>query len=85
MLRNSELVYDAILADINLPDMSGYDVLVKLKEVTGCEQPNLILMTGFGYDPNHSIVRASQDGLSGVLLDGDPMPGGYSVAEVRLP
>jgi DNA-binding NtrC family response regulator len=25
-------------------------------------------MTGFGYDPNHSIVRASQEGLSAVLF-----------------
>ena len=25
-------------------------------------------MTGFGYDPNHSIVRASQEGLQAVLF-----------------
>jgi hypothetical protein len=24
-------------------------------------------MTGFGYDPNHSIMRASQEGLHAVL------------------
>jgi DNA-binding NtrC family response regulator len=24
-------------------------------------------MTGFGYDPGHSIVRASQEGLAAVL------------------
>jgi DNA-binding NtrC family response regulator len=28
----------------------------------------VILMTGFGYDPNHSIVRASQEGLAAVLF-----------------
>ena len=28
----------------------------------------VILMTGFGYDPNHSIVRASQEGLQSVLF-----------------
>jgi DNA-binding NtrC family response regulator len=28
----------------------------------------VILMTGFGYDPHHSIVRASQDGLQSVLF-----------------
>ena len=28
----------------------------------------VILMTGFGYDPNHSIVRASQEGLQAVLF-----------------
>jgi DNA-binding NtrC family response regulator len=25
-------------------------------------------MTGFGYDPNHSIVRASREGLATVLF-----------------
>jgi DNA-binding NtrC family response regulator len=25
-------------------------------------------MTGFGYDPNHNIVRASQEGLAAVLF-----------------
>ena len=28
----------------------------------------MILMTGFGYDPNHSIVRASQEGMQSVLF-----------------
>ena len=28
----------------------------------------VILMTGFGYDPAHSIVRASQEGLQAVLF-----------------
>ena len=28
----------------------------------------VLLMTGFGYDPHHSIVRASQEGLSSVLF-----------------
>jgi AmiR/NasT family two-component response regulator len=25
-------------------------------------------MTGFGYDPNHSIIRARREGLSAVLF-----------------
>jgi len=28
----------------------------------------VILMTGFGYDPDHTIVRASADGVQGILL-----------------
>ena len=63
MIRNSDRQYDAIIADIRLPDMSGYELLVKLKEITNDDQPNLILMTGFGYDPGHSIVKARQEGL----------------------
>ena len=53
--------YDVILADVRLPDMSGYDLLVKLQETM--EAVPLVLMTGFGYDPGHSIVKARQAGL----------------------
>ena len=63
MIQNSDRDYDAIIADIRLPDMSGYELLLKLKEVTATEKPNLILMTGFGYDPGHSIVKARKAGL----------------------
>ena len=58
--------YDAIIADIRLPDMSGYDLLLKLREMD--EEAPLILMTGFGYDPGHSIVKARQAGLKSVLF-----------------
>ncbi len=57
--------YDAMLADIRLPDVSGYDVYRALREA----QPGtrVILMTGFGYDPTHSLVKARQEGLRFVL------------------
>lgn len=57
--------YDAMLADIRLPDMSGYDVYRHLRQA----QPNakVILMTGFGYDPSHALVKARQEGLKHVL------------------
>jgi CheY-like chemotaxis protein len=57
--------YDAMLADIRLPDLSGYEVYRALREA----QPgaNVILMTGYGYDATHSIVKARQAGLSHVL------------------
>ncbi|MCA9267356.1 MAG: response regulator, partial [Planctomycetales bacterium] len=54
--------YDAIISDIRLPNMSGYDLLMKLKD--RMEHVPLILMTGFGYDPGHSIVKARQAGLA---------------------
>jgi CheY-like chemotaxis protein/putative methionine-R-sulfoxide reductase with GAF domain len=57
--------YDAIIADIRLPDMTGFDLLQKLKEMM--EMVPMALMTGFGYDPGHSIVRARQAGLQAVL------------------
>jgi CheY-like chemotaxis protein/GAF domain-containing protein len=57
--------YDAIIADIRLPDMSGFDLLLKLREMM--ERVPMALMTGFGYDPGHSIVKARQAGLQAVL------------------
>jgi CheY-like chemotaxis protein len=57
--------YDAILADIRLPDVSGYEMYRRLREA----QPlaRVILMTAYGYDASHSIVKARQDGLRFVL------------------
>lgn len=53
--------YDAIISDIRLPDMSGHGLMIKLQEFMA--HPPLILMTGFGWDPGHSIVKARQAGL----------------------
>jgi CheY-like chemotaxis protein len=58
--------YDVIISDIRLPDMSGYELLVKLREVQASVP--LVLMTGFGYDPGHSIVKARQAGVDLVLF-----------------
>jgi CheY-like chemotaxis protein len=67
MVRNLTpgLQYDAIIADIRLPDMSGYQFMLRLQELM--EFVPLILMTGYGYDPGHSIVKARQAGLKDVL------------------
>jgi len=58
--------YDAIITDIRLPDMSGYDLLIRLQEILTTVP--MILMTGFGYDPGHSIVKARQAGVDLVLF-----------------
>src|SRR5262249_30214197 len=57
--------YQLVVSDIRMPDKSGYDVFAatRKKEHT----PPVILMTAFGYDPNHSILRATQEGLQAVL------------------
>jgi CheY-like chemotaxis protein len=62
-LTDSE--YDVVIADIRLPDMTGYEFMLKLQEIT--ETAPLVLMTGFGWDPGHSIVKARQAGLQAVL------------------
>ena len=67
LVRNlgDDATYDVIIADIRLPDMNGYELMCKLKEVS--EDAPLVLMTGFGYDPGHAIVKARQAGLRSVL------------------
>ncbi|MBX7165180.1 MAG: response regulator [Pirellulales bacterium] len=68
MVRNflADGCYDAIISDIRLPDMSGYELLCKLHNILVDGVP-MILMTGFGYDPGHCIVKARQAGLQAVL------------------
>lgn len=58
--------YDLIISDIKMPKANGYEVFRQAKARLG-DVP-VILITAFGYDPNHSIVRARQDGLSAVVL-----------------
>lgn len=67
MVRNISSIgyYDVVIADIHLPDMNGYELLLKLNDLE--DVPPLVFMTGFGYDPGHSIVKARQAGLKEVL------------------
>jgi len=58
--------YDVIISDIRLPDISGYQLLLRLQELLA--HVPLVLMTGFGYDPGHSIVKARQAGIDLVLF-----------------
>ena len=57
---------DLLLSDIKMPDLNGYELFRESQD----RFPGIpvILMTGFGYDPNHSIVRASQEGMQTVLF-----------------
>ncbi|HYO25165.1 MAG TPA: response regulator [Lacipirellulaceae bacterium] len=67
MVRNlgPDAQYDVIISDIRLPDMSGYELLLKIREVS--DHVPLVLMTGFGYDRDHTIVKARREGLQFVL------------------
>lgn len=71
--------FDLVLSDIKLPGKNGYEVFATAKEVNAAVP--VILMTGFGYDPNHSIVRAHREGLSAVLFK--PFKVDQLVGEVR--
>ena len=58
--------FDLIISDIRMPGCNGYEIFTVATEMW----PNqaVILMTGFGYDPHHSIMRASQEGMHTVLF-----------------
>jgi CheY-like chemotaxis protein len=58
--------FDLVISDIKMPDKTGYDVFAAARKKNAALP--VILMTGFGYDPNHCIVRASQEGLQAVLF-----------------
>ena len=62
----SRSAFEVVISDIKMPDRNGYEVFASSrKSMPGVP---VILMTGFGYDPHHSIVRASQEGLQSVLF-----------------
>jgi len=57
--------YDLVITDIRMPERSGYEIFAAVKNISpDCP---VIFMTGFGYDPNHSIIRARNEGLAAVL------------------
>lgn len=58
--------FDLVISDIQMPDRNGYEVFSAAQKTH--DAVPVILMTGFGYDPHHSIVRASQEGLQSVLF-----------------
>ncbi len=58
--------YNLIICDVKMPNRNGYAVFATAKD----RMPDIpvIFMTGFGYDPNHSIIRARRQGLEAVLF-----------------
>lgn len=71
--------FDLVISDIRMPDRNGYEVF----RAAHALDPTIpvILMTGFGYDPHHSIVRASQEGLQSFLFK--PLRASHLIEEVQ--
>ena len=65
LLMTRRFHYDLAMIDIRLPDLEGYDCFMALKKIR--QEMPIVLVTGFGYDPSHSIVKARQEGLKSVL------------------
>ena len=64
MIRSQH--FDVVISDIKMPYKNGYEVFAAAKQAN--RHCPVILITGFGYDPDHSIVRANREGLAGVLF-----------------
>jgi PAS domain S-box-containing protein len=64
ILRNVKV--DAVISDVVMPEMDGYEFYLKVKE----ELPGLpvILMTAYYYDKDHIIKRSRLRGLEGALF-----------------
>jgi CheY-like chemotaxis protein len=58
--------WDVVVSDIMMPKKTGYEVYSEIKELR--PETEVILMTGFGYDPTHSLLKARGDGLKAVLF-----------------
>jgi CheY-like chemotaxis protein len=66
IVKISARKYDLVISDIKMPGADGYAVFDAAR--TASSETAVILMTAFGYDPKHSIVRANRQGLSSVLF-----------------
>src|ERR1700689_1934738 len=71
ILRNVRL--DAVISDVVMPEMDGYDFYLKVKE----DMPQLpvILMTAYYYDKDHILKRSGLRGLEGALFKKPVNPG----------
>jgi CheY-like chemotaxis protein len=58
--------FDAVLSDVVMPDMDGYELYQTVKKKT----PSLpvVLMTAFNYDKDHIIKKSCLEGLQGVIF-----------------
>lgn len=51
--------FSLVLSDIAMPDMDGYELYKNIREIE--KDLPIMLMTGFGYDPNHAVVRVRRE------------------------
>ncbi|MGC9455174.1 MAG: response regulator [Phycisphaerae bacterium] len=62
-IRNGH--YDLVVSDIRMPGANGYEVFQAARQTDA--KTAVVLTTAFGYDPNHSILRANREESANVL------------------
>jgi CheY-like chemotaxis protein len=50
-----KVTFFCVLTDIAMPDMDGYEFISEIRK--RLLVPEIILMTGFGYNPRHSLLK----------------------------
>jgi PAS domain S-box-containing protein len=51
--------WDVIVLDIGLPDMTGYELAAKLRELAGAGEATLVALTGYGHAHDHVLSRSA--------------------------
>lgn len=73
---------DLLLTDIAMPDLDGYELYSRAKQLHATLP--VIMMTGFGYDPNHAVVKSRQDGLKDVIFKPFKLQKLFAIINLRL-
>lgn len=74
--------YDIVLSDIKMPGLNGYEVFSAVRALG--KKTQVILMTAYGYDPTHSVVKSVAEGLCDVLYKPFDLPRLRAVVEKAL-
>ena len=65
LIAIEERELDVVVSDIVMPHHDGYEVFAAARNRS--DRLAVVLVTGFGYDPNHTVVRACEQGCEAVL------------------
>jgi CheY-like chemotaxis protein len=57
--------FDLMVTDIRMPHFDGYELFATAREHR--EEVPILLITGFGYDPTHSLIKCADEGHHNVL------------------